>query len=83
MDSPSYPEVVKLVRGLSLWDKRCLLEFLQQEVENDLGQQPRQHWSELRGMFPNLLDGEDAQEWVSRNRREDQDHRDRLLGPHS
>jgi hypothetical protein len=31
---------------------------------------PGRHWHEIRGIAPNLLGGEDAQEWVTRTRRE-------------
>jgi hypothetical protein len=33
------------------------------------GQAPRTDWMSLRGVAPGLLDGEDAQHWVSRTRR--------------
>jgi hypothetical protein len=35
--------------------------------------------SEFYGVAPNLLEGEDAQEWVSRTRREGDDRREKLL----
>ena len=39
-----------------------------QAIESNL---PERHdWMSLRGVAPNLLDGEDAQTWVSRTRRE-------------
>ena len=39
----------------------------------------RRSWSEIRGIAPNLLGGEDAQEWVSRTRREADEHREKQL----
>jgi hypothetical protein len=36
-------------------------------------------WADLRGMAPYSLMGEDAQAWVSRTRRESDDHRDTVL----
>jgi hypothetical protein len=40
----------------------------------------RRSWREIRGVAPNLLCGEDAQEWVSRTRREDTEHREKQWG---
>jgi hypothetical protein len=36
----------------------------------------RHDWMSLRGVAPNLLDGEDAQSWVSRTRRESDEDRE-------
>ena len=38
---------------------------------------PRHDWMALRGIAPNLLGGEDAQEWVSRTRREGDEQREK------
>ncbi|HEV8717729.1 MAG TPA: hypothetical protein VGX03_33520 [Candidatus Binatia bacterium] len=39
---------------------------------------PKQHdWMSVRGIAPNLLGGEDAQEWVSRSRREADEYREK------
>jgi hypothetical protein len=40
---------------------------------------PRPDWMSLRAIAPNLLGGEDAQAWVSRTRREADEHRERQL----
>lgn len=37
-------------------------------------------WLDIAGTAPYPLVGEDAQEWVTRTRREAQEHRDQLLG---
>ncbi len=31
---------------------------------------PKRNWRELRGIAPNLLDGQDAQDWVNQLRQE-------------
>jgi len=36
-------------------------------------------WRDIRGLLPDPLEGEDAQEWVSRSRRESTEHREALL----
>jgi len=50
-----------------------------QAIESNL---PERHdWMSLRGVAPNLLDGEDAQTWVSRTRRESDEDRERQWRP--
>jgi hypothetical protein len=41
----------------------------------------RHDWMSLRGVAPDLLDGEDAQTWVSRTRRESDEERERQWRP--
>ena len=42
------------------------------------GEQPERYdWMSVRGIAPNLLGGEDAQEWVSRTRREADENREK------
>jgi len=40
---------------------------------------PKPRWSDLKGMAPYPMMGEDAQEWVSRTRREADEHRSQVL----
>ena len=40
---------------------------------------PKRHWREIRGMVAYPMCGEDAQEWVSRTRREADAHREKQL----
>lgn len=42
--------------------------------------QPRRHWRDIRGLLPYPAFGEDAQAWVTRTRREGDEHRKGLLG---
>lgn len=50
-----------------------------QEIEGTL---PELHdWMSLRGIAPDLLEGEDAQTWVSRTRRESDEDRERQWRP--
>ncbi|EDZ92552.1 MULTISPECIES: hypothetical protein [Limnospira] len=43
---------------------------------------PKRSWQELRGIAPNLLNGQDAQEWVNQLRREWDEREKRLFeGP--
>lgn len=53
-------------------DERAQLAEHLLATNDRLGQQadPRRRWSELRGVLPHPALGEDAQDWVSRTRRE-------------
>ena len=55
---------------------RLAIHLLQQSRPSS--NRPRKKWADLAGIAPGLLD-EDAQEWVSRSRREDTEHREALL----
>ena len=50
------------------------LKFGYQFIENS-----RPSWRKIRGILKEPLEGEDAQQWVSRNRREGDEHRERVL----
>jgi hypothetical protein len=59
------------------------LELIQKVAEG-LKSKPRNtstkpKWADLRGMAPYPLMGEDAQQWVSRTRRESDEYRESLL----
>ncbi len=86
--SPSLQEVLKQAEQLSPGER---LELIQQVAEGlkkveavdrtsvEENPKPKRKWSDLMGMAPYPMMGEDAQEWVSRTRREGDEHRDRLL----
>ncbi len=68
--------VLKQVEKLSAEER---LELIQKVAEG-LKSKPQStsakpKWSDLRGMAPYPLMGEDAQQWVSKTRRESDDHR--------
>ena len=51
-------------------------------IEAIEGEPPERHdWMSLRGVAPNLLEGEDAQTWVSHTRRESDEDRERQWRP--
>jgi hypothetical protein len=69
-------ELDKLIRkadSLSPEDRLRLLEHLSRKVSPP-GRANRQ-WREIQGAAPYPLLGEDAQAWVSRTRREGDEHR--------
>lgn len=77
----TYEQVASLASQLSPDDQRRLANQLLSE--NLPPVTPKRCWTEIRGIAPNLLGGEDAQQWVTRNRQEDQAHRDKILGSRS
>ena len=54
-------------------------ELVRVAVENLLGPDTRHRpaWSGIEGMFGHPMVGEDAQAWITRNRRESDAHRER------
>ncbi len=44
---------------------------------------PCRKWRDLRRIVPHPMLGEDAQDWVSRTRRESEEHRERVRGDQS
>ena len=73
--------VLKQVEQLTAEER---LELIQKVAEG-LKSKPeststKPKWADLRGMAPYPLMGEDAQEWVSRTRRESDGHRSKKLG---
>lgn len=62
-------------RGLAPAD--LLRTALRGMIGKDAGERPS--WTDAAGLFPHSLLGEDAQEWVTRTRREDTERRDQML----
>ena len=77
-DTVTFEEVAALAAQLSQQDRQRLVDALSKRKDAEPGE-PRPRWTDLRGIAPNLLDGEDAQAWVSRNRRESDEHREKQL----
>jgi hypothetical protein len=70
----------QIVKPLPAADRLWLIG----KIVNDLSiqviesKEPEYHdWMSLRGIAPDLLEGEDAQAWVSRTRRESDEDRER------
>lgn len=69
--------VLRQVDDLSEEDKVRVLRHLVRSTRT--GRRHRS-WMGLWGIAPKLLEGRDAQNWVSAQRREDTDHRELMLG---
>lgn len=78
--SPLLQHLLQQVEQLTLEER---LELIQQVAEGlkkagtIAHSKPR--WSDLKGLAPYPMMGEDAQEWVSRTRQEADEHRERVL----
>ena len=72
----------QIVRSLSPVEQAQLLEKIARNLSHQLpASEPleRYDWMSVRGIAPHLLAGEDAQAWVSRSRRETDEHRERKV----
>ena len=67
-------DLMRQADSLSPDDQLRLAEYLVSRARTTKARLPRR-WQDLCGIAPNLLGGEDAQEWVSRGRRESDEHR--------
>jgi len=76
MSASTIQDLIKQVDSLSVEEKLRLLAYLAEATRLETN---RPKWGDLYGIAPGLLDGEDAQEWVSRTRRESSEHREALL----
>jgi hypothetical protein len=67
------------IKSLPLTDKLLLLEVIARETAAEAEVTGQYSWRDIRGIVPYPLCGEDAQAWVTRTRREGDEHRERLL----
>ena len=81
--STSLDLVVSLAAQLSPGDRLKLVERIAHDLANShsVAEPPprKRFWREICGIVEYPMCGEDAQAWISRNRREDTEHRDKLL----
>jgi hypothetical protein len=78
--SPSLKKILSEIEQLTPEEQLTVMGHLVERVKKHITQaQPKRKWSDLKGMAPYPLLGEDAQEWVSRTRRKGDEHRERLL----
>jgi hypothetical protein len=69
---------MRQVDELSTDEQLLLIAYV---AERARGRGKRAKWGDLCGRAPDLIDGEDAQDWVSRTRRQSTERREALLGP--
>jgi len=67
----------QVVKALPEEERRRLAERLARELASEPPEAERPDWMSIRGIAPDLLGGEDAQEWVTRTRQESDVMRER------
>ena len=75
-------EVYELIRRLPAFERLRLVEQIAHELSSSAtegAEELRFDWSGIAGSAPGLLEGEDAQAWVSRTRREGDERRENEL----
>ncbi|MCC5619461.1 hypothetical protein LC605_31305 [Nostoc sp. CHAB 5836] len=78
--SPSLEKILSDIEQLTPEEQLTVIGHLLERVKKHITQaQPKRKWSDLKGIASYPLLGEDAAEWVSRTRREGDEHRERLL----
>jgi hypothetical protein len=60
--------LLKQANALTFHEQKVLLNFLDKKLKPVEPLKPRRQWRSIRASAPNLLNGEDAQVWVSRLR---------------
>jgi len=74
--SPHLEEVLHSIDQLSTPEQLEIICHITNRLKQRELQQPKRKWLDLAGTSPYPLFGEDAQVWVSRSRREDQEQCD-------
>lgn len=74
MSARTLKELMAQADSLSLDEQLRLAAYLVERVRAE--HSPRRKWREIRGLARPSLLGEDAQAWVSRARREADEHRE-------
>ena len=68
-------EIAALAAALSPEERRNLAETILRDLSTENSNTPQRHlWRDIRGSL-SVYTGEDAQTWVSRTRRESDEHR--------
>ncbi|WP_254563668.1 hypothetical protein [Oscillatoria sp. HE19RPO] len=78
--SPLLEHLLQQVEQLPPEDRLELIRQIAQGLkQSEVVVTAKPRWSDLKGMAPYPMMGEDAQEWVSRTRREGDEHRSQVL----
>lgn len=75
-------EIYEQVRALPVSERLQLVERIVHDVSQrvqEVEPKAKRRWRDIRGTAVSLLGGEDAQEWISRGRREGDEHREKHL----
>ena len=80
--NPRLQQVLQDIDQLSLEEQFEVLNHTTDQLKRQavIPDKPKRKWLDIAGTASYPLMGEDAQDWVTRTRRDSQEHRDRLLG---
>lgn len=78
--SPLVEKILSEIEQLTPEEQLIVMGHLVEKMKKNITKpQVKAKWSNLKGMAPYPLASEDAQEWVSRTRREGNQYREHLL----
>lgn len=77
MSSRTLQDLMRQVDELSIDEQLDLLAYIAEQARKNT---KRPRWGDIYGITPDIMEGEDAQEWVTRTRKESTNHREALLG---
>jgi hypothetical protein len=80
--SPQLQQVLSEIDRLSPTEQIQVMTHVIESIKGHVSKEPiksTRRWSDFIGMAKAPLVGEDAQEWVSRTRKEGDDHRENVL----
>ncbi len=78
--SPLVEKILSEIEQLTSEEQLMVMGHLVEQMKKNITKpQIKAKWSDLKGMAPYPLASEDAQQWVSRTRREGNEHREHLL----
>jgi hypothetical protein len=77
--SPLLENILSEIEKLTPFEQLTVMEHLVERMKKNITKPHKAKWSDLKGMAPYPLAGEDAQEWVSQTRRYGNEHREHLL----
>lgn len=63
-------KILQVVPQLSQSEKLELIAYLAQDAKQTAVPATTYYWRDIAGIAPNLLEGQDAQEWVNQTRQE-------------
>ena len=68
--SSTLNEILQTIPQLSQDEILELIAYLAQQAQQPAAQHETYYWGDLAGIAPDLLKGQDAQEWINNSRRE-------------
>jgi hypothetical protein len=80
--SPLLQQVLQEIRQLTPEEQLEVISYATEQLKQRTVAQttPKRSWRELRAIAPNVLNGQDAQEWVNQLRHEWDEREQRILG---